>query len=101
MASRLDLQDKLEELNENRYVYFQPPSNIQMNYPAIKYEIDRIDTKFADDSSYIRNKRYTITVISKNAKPEIIDELLNLPMCTFDRSYQSDNLNHFVFTIYW
>ena len=31
MASRLDLQDKLEELNENRNVYFQPPSNIQMN----------------------------------------------------------------------
>lgn len=101
MASRLDLQDKLEELNENRNVYFQPPSNIQMNYPAIKYEIDRIDTKFANDSSYIRNKRYTITVISKNAKPEIIDKLLDLPMCTFDRSYQSDNLNHFVFTIYW
>ena len=101
MASRLDLQDKLEELNENRNVYFQPPSNIQMNYPAIKYEIDRIDTKFADDSSYIHNKRYTITVISKNAKPEIIDKLLDLPMCTFDRSYQSDNLNHFVFTIYW
>lgn len=101
MASRLELQDKLEELNENRNVYFQPPSNIQMNYPAIKYEIDRIDTKFADDSSYIRNKRYTITVISKNAKPEIIDKLLDLPMCTFDRSYQSDNLNHFVFTIYW
>lgn len=101
MASRLDLQDKLEELNENRNVYFQPPSNIQMNYPAIKYEIDRIDTKFADNSSYIRNKRYTITVISKNAKPEIINKLLDLPMCTFDRSYQSDNLNHFVFTIYW
>ena len=101
MASRLDLQDKLEELNKNRNVYFQPPSNIQMNYPAIKYEIDRIDTKFANDSSYIRNKRYTITVISKNAKPEIIDKLLDLPMCTFDRSYQSDNLNHFVFTIYW
>lgn len=101
MASRLDLQDKLEELNENRNVYFQPPSNIQMNYPAIKYEIDRIDTKFANNSSYIRNKRYTITVISKNAKPEIIDKLLDLPMCTFDRSYQSDNLNHFVFTIYW
>ena len=101
MASRLDLQDKLEELNENRNVYFQPPSNIQMNYPAIKYEIDRIDIKFADDSSYIRNKRYTITVISKNAKPEIIDKLLDLPMCTFDRGYKADNLNHFVFTIYW
>ena len=101
MASRLDLQDKLEELNKNRNVYFQPPSNIQMNYPAIKYEIDRIDTKFANDSSYIRNKRYTITVISKNAKPEIIDKLLDLPMCTFDRGYVADNLNHFVFTIYW
>lgn len=101
MASRLSLQTKLEELNENENVYFQPPSNKQMNYPAIRYDIDDIDTKFADDSSYICNKCYKLTVISKNPEPEIIDKLLDLPMCTFDRSYKADNLNHFVFTIYW
>ena len=101
MASRLDLQDKLEELNENKNVYFQPPKNAQMSYPAIRYEIDKINTKFANDNSYMLSKCYKLTVISRNPDPEIIDKLLKLPMCTFDRGYVADNLNHFVFTIYW
>ena len=101
MASRLDLQNKLEELNGNKNLYFQPPSNIRMSYPAIKYEIDDIESKFADDVTYLSYKRYKITVISRDPEPEITDKLLRLPMCTFDRSYKADNLNHFVFTIYW
>lgn len=101
MASRLNLQYKLEELNGNKNVYFQPPSNLQMSYPAIKYEIDDIDTKFANDSSYINNICYKITIISRDPEPEVINKLLKLPMCTFDRPYKADNLNHYVFTLYW
>ena len=101
MASRLDLQKKLEELNENNNVYFQPPNNKQISYPAIKYELDRVKTKFANNGSYICNKCYQLTVISRDPEPNIIDKLLELPMCTFDRGYKADNLNHFVFTIYW
>lgn len=101
MASRPNLQYKLEELNGNKNVYFQPPSNLQMNYPAIKYEIDGIDTKFANDGSYINNIRYKVTIISRDPEPEVINKLLKLPMCTFDRPYKADNLNHYVFTLYW
>ena len=101
MVSRLALQNKLEELNDNKNVYFQPPESLKMNYPAIKDSIDKIDGKFANDRRYISTRRYSLTVISKKPDPEIINKLLELPMCEFDRSYVSDNLNHYVFTIYW
>ena len=101
MKNRVDLQYKLEELNGNTNVYFQPPESKKMNYPAIVYSIDDIDTRHANDSTYITNRRYEIIVISKSPDPDIIDKLLELPMCSFNRSYKADNLNHFVFTLYW
>ena len=101
MASRLALQNKLEELNNNKNVYFQPPENLKMNYPAIKYSLDKIDEKFANNRRYISIRRYSLIVISRKPDPEIINKLLDLPMCTFDRPYVSDNLYHYSFTIYW
>ena len=101
MASRLALQNKLEELNNNKNVYFQPPENLKMNYPAIKYSLDKIDEKFANNRRYISIRRYGLIVISRKPDPEIINKLLDLPMCTFDRPYVSDNLYHYSFTIYW
>ena len=101
MVSRLALQNKLEELNNNKNVYFQPPENLKMNYPAIKYSLDKIDEKFANNRRYISIRRYSLIVISRKPDPEIINKLLDLPMCTFDRPYVSDNLYHYSFTIYW
>ena len=101
MASRLALQNKLEELNNNKNVYFQPPENLKMDYPAIKYSLDKIDEKFANNRRYISIRRYSLIVISRKPDPEIINKLLDLPMCTFDRPYVSDNLYHYSFTIYW
>ena len=101
MASRLALQNKLEELNNNKNVYFQPPENLKMNYPAINYSLDKIDEKFANNRRYISIRRYSLIVISRKPDPEIINKLLDLPMCTFDRPYVSDNLYHYSFTIYW
>ena len=101
MASRLVLQNKLEELNGNKNVYFQPPENLKMSYPAIKYSLDKIDGKFANNRRYISIRRYSLIVISRKPDPEIINKLLDLPMCAFDRPYVSDNLYHYSFTIYW
>jgi hypothetical protein len=45
MGHRLQLQTLLEETAE--HVYFQPPPNIQMQYPCIIYGRDGSDVKFA------------------------------------------------------
>ena len=34
-------------------VYFQPPTNIKLEYPCIVYKRDFADTEFADDNPYM------------------------------------------------
>lgn len=101
MASRLKLQSLLEELLGSKNVYFQPPESIKMEYPAIKYSIDNIDKHSADNAAYLLNKRYEIIVISKTPDHPVINKLLQLPMCSYERPYKADNLNHDVLTLYY
>lgn len=101
MAPRLDLQQLLEGLLGSRNVYFQPPATVQMEYPAIVYERGRMDIKHADNSPYAHKKRYQVTVIDPNPDNSFVDQVANLPLCTHDRFFTADNLNHDVFTLYF
>lgn len=103
---RLRLHDILTELIESEdiskeQVYFQPPASLRMKYPCIRYKLNDADTIFADNNPYVRHKRYEVVVIDPDPDSKIPDKISNLPMCLFDRHYTSDNLNHFVFKIYY
>jgi hypothetical protein len=100
MALRVNLQTLLESILESDRVFFQPPANVQMQYPAIVYNLDDISTKFADDLPYRLLKRYQVTVIDRNPDSDIPNQIAALPMCSFSRFFVADNLNHFVFTLY-
>ena len=101
MDSRLKLQELLEKLLESKNVYYQPPESKKMEYPAIKYSVDKIDKKSANDTAYLLNKRYEIIVISKTPDHPVINKLLQMPMCSYERQYKSDNLYHDVLTLYY
>lgn len=101
MASRLDLQAKLEELFGSKNVYYQPPESIKMKYPAIVYSKSNIESRFANNAAYSFLKRYDLTVIDHMPDNLVIDELLKLPYCSYDRYYKKDNLNHDVLTLYF
>lgn len=101
MSRRLELHDLLRELLGSDYVYYQPPTNLNMKYPCIKYEKDNIDSDYADDMSYNTYTRYLLTVIDKKPDNPVIDELLKLPYCGYSRLYKADNLYHDVLTIYY
>ena len=98
---RIGLSKLLREILDSDNVYFQPPDSFKMNYPAIVYSRERIDNRFANNNVYKQNRAYKITVIDKNPDSEIVDKISSLPMCTFDRHFTLDNLNHDVFTIYY
>lgn len=99
---RLELHEKLIDILGSRNVYFQPPSNIQMKYPCIVYQRGTGDTQFADNVGYKFTKRYQIILIDKNPdNNEVINKLTMLPMCTYDRHYTADNLNHDTFNLYY
>ena len=101
MNRRLELQKLFEELIGSKNVYYQPPESIKMSYPAIRYSKSKIDTKYANDSIYSKMTRYEVTVIAKSPDHPVIEKLLDLPYCSYDRTYTSDNLNHDVFTLYY
>lgn len=98
---RLQLQSLLEALLGSRNVYFQPPTNVEMQYPCIVYVRGSADTKFSDNIPYNRTKRYQVTVIDRNPDNETPDKLAALPLCAYDRFYTADNLNHDVFNLYF
>lgn len=101
MPSRLELQTTLEEILGSRNVYFQPPSSVRMQYPAIVYSRKDIEKRPADDSTYRKLPSYEVILIDKNPDSKYVEKIFDLPYCSFDRHYESDNLNHDVFTLYF
>lgn len=98
---REELHSKLKELLGSDNAYYQAPPSMQMKYPAIRYSKIRYDTKHADNMKYSNRTCYEIIVICKTPDHEVIDKLLDLPYCSYDRHYVSDNLNHDVLTLYY
>ena len=101
MPRRLKLQTLLEELLESRNVYFQPPTSVKMKYPAIVYGLEDIENTFANDGVYLSKRKYLVTVIDEDPDSEIVVKISQLPTCRFNRHFESDNLNHDVFTLYY
>ena len=100
MASRLQLQSKLEELLGNENVYFQPPKSKEMKYPAIRYSKKTIESRYANNRAYSLLDCYEIIVIDPRPNNPVINEILQLPYSRFDRHYTAENLNHDVITLY-
>lgn len=101
MANRLELQSLLEELLGSKNVYYQPPESIKMQYPAIRYSKKTISSIYANNAKYSMQDCYELIVISRLPDNPVIKKLLELPYCSYDRSYVADNLNHDVLTIYY
>lgn len=101
MASRLELQTRLEEILGSANCYFQPPASLKMSFPAIRYKLNNADKVNANNRAYLLMRSYEVTVIDANPDSEIPDKVLQLPMCRFNRHYVADNLNHYVYTLYY
>jgi hypothetical protein len=101
--AREDLHEILVDILGSNHVYFQPPETLKMDYPAIVYELNNIGSIHADNRVYYNTVSYMVTYIAYDPEPmsEINRKLLQLPLCSFNRSYTADNLNHFVYTIYF
>ena len=101
MDRRLELQAKLEELLESRNVYYQPPENLKMEYPCIRYSKTKIVSYHADNTKYRNMDCYDLIIIDKKADNPVISKILTLKYTYYDRRYTSDNLYHDVIRIYY
>lgn len=100
MDNRDKLQHDLEAIIGEGNVYFQPPESIKLSYPCIVYERNDIGKFTANDKLYMKNESYIATLITKDPDDSLIDSILELDYCSFNRHFVIDNLIHEVFTIY-
>ena len=102
VENRLDLHAELEGILGSKYVYFQPPESVKMHYPAIVYELQRINTRHADDKIYRMNDGYSVTYITDDPDNQIRNKILrHFQHIRFDRAFRSDNLYHYTYTLYY
>lgn len=101
MLNRLEVHEILKNVSGIENIYFQPPENIKMKYPAIIYSLDDIENNRADNYIYKQEKAYQIIIIDYDPDSELIDKISNMSKCVFVRSYVSDNLNHTIFKKYF
>jgi hypothetical protein len=96
---RLELQTLLEGVAP--YVYFQPPPNFRMQFPCIIYSRDGTQAQHADNELYRHFKRYQVTVIDRDPDTILADTVESLKYCSFERSFKANDLNHYVFSLYF
>lgn len=103
MNRRLTLHQMLVDVLETDAVYFQPPTSIKMQYPCIVYSPGSVNFRklMANGQMYILRKAYDVTVIDANPDSDLVDKMLLLPYCHWERRYTAQNLNHDVFRLYY
>jgi hypothetical protein len=97
----MELQQILVGLLGSEHVYFQPPESIKFEYPCIVYSLDDVRTLHANNKVYRDTMLYSVTVMDLNPDSEIFKKILELPLCSYDRSFTADNLNHDVLSLYY
>lgn len=94
------LRSILVDILHSDKVYYNPNESVRMSYPCIRFNLNGIRKDSADDGAYMKHRTYTIVLIHRDPDNLVVNDILDLPMCSFDRSYVVDNLYHFVFTKY-
>lgn len=101
MAPRLSLQAILEAILGTEEAYFQPGRNVTMAYPAIVYNVDGLDTEWADNLAYKQEIQYQVVVIQRDPDSTFWLQVGRLPKASFVRSEVVDNLYHYYFNLYF
>lgn len=97
--SRLRTHAKLVETGLT--CYYQPPTNVKLNYPCIVYNRQVGHDIKADDIRYVGWNSYLVTVIEKEPDSAVSDTVLDLFQHSQEVNYfQNDNLYHSVLKIY-
>lgn len=99
---RYELHARLVDLLGSNQVYFRDPGKVSMKYPAIVYNTGDIQLKYADDIVYKNTTRYDVAIIDKDPDSDLPDKMIeSFEYCRFSRYFVADNLNHYLFNLYY
>jgi hypothetical protein len=88
MHNRMKLDASLKELlGLTFHVYFQPPNNIELQYPACIYTFDGFNNRVADNALFMQFERYSLRLIVATQVEPIVLSLMKNPKFTYVTSY--------------
>lgn len=93
--------DQGHEKYLTKNIYFQPPENVQMEYPAIVYSRYNINNRSANNEVYLQGTYYQVIVLDKDPDSEIVNKISHFPTAKYSRHFTTSGLNHDVFIIYY
>lgn len=97
---RTELQKDLRKIAPK--AYYKRPSDNKMEYPCFVYRMSRPQVLRADNKVYRFYPCYNVIYISRTPSDTIVQTMLEaFEYCDFDREYESDELYHYSFTIYY
>lgn len=94
---------ELANLVSTGKVYFQPPANVQLEFPCFLFHRNDAYQPHADDINYLYRPAYKVTYINRDEPdPDIIETVLKtFKHCHYTGHSVVDNLHHDYFTIYY
>lgn len=95
-----DLLKRLSDIIGSEEVYYNPPPNIKMKYPAVLVKRQSGDTLYANGNPYLTAFRYQITLIQREPDSSFVREITRIPSCKYIRAYVADNLQHDIYEWY-
>lgn len=95
MVNRTKMHKRLLSVCDN--VYFQPPENLKMKYPCVRYSLSNDQRLYAGNAIYNKKDCYSVTFITSDPDDKTFELIREFPYTYFDRAYVSDNLHHYVF----
>lgn len=101
MGTRPEFQTLLEGLQGGVSVYFQPPPNVQMTYPAIVYNRYNERVSSADNIRYHEKLQYQVTVIDRDPDSLLPGLVAHLPYSSFIRHFTTEGLFHDIYYVYF
>lgn len=94
--------DILGDNTKNYKVYGKPPTNTQLSYPCIIIQLDNSHIRKADECNYLKRKKYSITVITKDIFDTTYDDIEDgFQYCRLQNDYISDELYHYKMVLYF
>ena len=97
---RVELNSLFKKIVPN--VYFQPPENIKMKYPCIRYEFSNLDILHADNEKWLSTGvNYKVILITASQNPKAFDDIMSFKYCSFDHVIFSNGLYNYHFNLYF
>lgn len=102
MNRRPELDPIFKRLIGNDNVYFQPPEDLKMSYPCIRYKLSDIKQTKSNNSLYTHTQGYDVVYITREPDSRLVDDILKeFEMISFQNVMVVNNLYHYRYRLYY